>query len=154
MDDLSNGLLDCGSRIGLLPTRLPGSSKDVVGSHRPRGSSAEKRPHMDAQSVRLILTTVADAEAARALARELVAGRFAACVNIVTGVSSVYRWRDRVEEEAETLLLIKTTAERLPALVARLEALHPYEVPEVLAFAGTDGGAPYLNWLAESTEEA
>lgn len=109
---------------------------------------------MEAKNVRLVLTTVAQPEHARDLARELVNARLAACVNIVPGITSVYRWREGIEEDSEILLLIKTTDERFPELRARLEALHPYEVPELLAFESTAVSDAYLRWLGETTEEA
>jgi periplasmic divalent cation tolerance protein len=102
-----------------------------------------------ASDVRIILSTAPDAEAALRLGRALVEERLAACVNVVPGVRSVYRWREAVEEAAEVLLVIKTTAAVAPALAARIEELHPYETPEVLAFDPTGGAASYLQWIAD-----
>jgi periplasmic divalent cation tolerance protein len=73
--------------------------------------------------------------------------RVAACVNLVPRVRSVYRWKGKVEEAPETLLVVKTAAARLPALLAAVEELHPYEVPEAIALPVEAGLAPYLDWV-------
>jgi periplasmic divalent cation tolerance protein len=98
----------------------------------------------------VVLSTVETAEDAEGLARMLVAERLAACVNIVPGVSSVYRWKGEVETASERLLVIKTRASRLEALRAALVARHPYELPEVVALPLVGGHLPYLAWLDES----
>jgi periplasmic divalent cation tolerance protein len=103
-----------------------------------------------AAGVRVVLVT-APPRRARALARSLVAYRLAACVNLVPGVRSVYRWKGRVEEAGETLLVAKTSAARLPDLLAAVEALHPYEVPEGIALRVDAGLAPYLAWVRRET---
>ena len=66
---------------------------------------------------------------------------------------STYRWQGRVEASDEVLLLIKTTTDRLDALIARVQALHPYELPEVIAVEARGGLAPYLDWVAEQTRD-
>ena len=101
--------------------------------------------------VLLVLVTAPSAEKAAELARALVEERLAACGNVVPGLRSIYRWEGAVHDEAEALLLLKTTRARLEALRARVVELHPYEVPEVLAFAADAGSAPYLAWVADST---
>jgi periplasmic divalent cation tolerance protein len=98
----------------------------------------------------LVLSTVQGAEDAERIARALVERGLAACVNIVPGVTSVYRWQGQVQAEAERLLLIKTGAQRFEALCQALVALHPYELPEVIALPLQAGHAPYLAWLDES----
>jgi periplasmic divalent cation tolerance protein len=100
------------------------------------------------ESVRVALSTAPDAETAARIARVLVEERLAACVNLVPGVRSLYRWKGRVEDAGEVLLLIKTRAERLDALAARLRALHPYELPELVALPATGGLGAYLDWVA------
>lgn len=95
--------------------------------------------------------TVPSRTQAAAIARALVEERLAACVNLVGGVQSVYRWRDKVEENEEVLCLVKTRPELLQALTARVQELHPYEVPEILAFEVAEGSPAYLAWLEEST---
>jgi periplasmic divalent cation tolerance protein len=97
----------------------------------------------------LVLTTLgADADAA-SLARTLVEERLAACVNILPVMTSVYRWKGAIEQDREQQLVIKTTAGRLPALEVRLQALHPYEVPEFLVVPASGGSAAYTAWVAD-----
>ncbi len=103
---------------------------------------------------KVALSTVGSAGDAERIARALVERRLAACVNVVPGVVSVYRWRGAVEREEELLLVIKTRTERLAALREALVALHPYEVPELVALDVEDGHLPYLAWLDESVSEA
>jgi periplasmic divalent cation tolerance protein len=97
---------------------------------------------------RVVLSTCADRASAESLARALVEERLAACVNLVPGVRSIYRWEGAVEEADEVLLVIKTRAAAVDALTRRIEALHAYEVPEVLVLGVEAGAAPYLAWLA------
>lgn len=95
----------------------------------------------------VVLCTCGSAEEAAALAGRLVEARLAACVNVVGGAQSVYRWKGAVETAAEWLLIIKTSRDRFHALRAEIEAHHSYEVPEILALAVVDGSAAYLDWL-------
>ncbi len=97
-----------------------------------------------------VLSTVGRAEDAERIAAALVERRLAACVNVLPGLRSVYRWKGAVEREDEVLLLIKTRGERLEDLRQALVALHPYELPEIVAFAITAGHAPYLDWITEN----
>ncbi|MBL8257411.1 MAG: divalent-cation tolerance protein CutA [Pseudoxanthomonas mexicana] len=99
----------------------------------------------------LILSTCPDADTAQRLARTLVNERLAACVSLLPGVVSTYRWQGRVEQAAEVQLLAKTTGERREALVARLAELHPYELPEILAVETAAGLPAYLDWVAAET---
>jgi periplasmic divalent cation tolerance protein len=93
------------------------------------------------------LSTCASTEEAARLARALVEKRLAACVNVVEGVRSVYRWQDAIEEEPEVLLVIKTSRELFEELKTEIERLHSYEVPEVIALPVVDGAERYLAWL-------
>jgi periplasmic divalent cation tolerance protein len=102
---------------------------------------------------RIVLTTVDSDEAGERLARTLVERRLAACVNVVGPLRSYYRWRGEVVAEHERLVVIKTTAERFPALRDAVQALHDYDVPEVVALDVADGSAPYLEWLAGCLDE-
>ena len=95
----------------------------------------------------VVLSTVGKAEDAERIGRALVERGLAACVNVVPAVTSIYRWKGRVEREEERLLVIKTRADRFDALREALVSLHPYEVPEVLALPVAGGHAPYLEWL-------
>jgi periplasmic divalent cation tolerance protein len=96
------------------------------------------------------LSTVGKPEDAHRIARALVEKGVAACVNILPGVVSVYRWKGQVEQDAELLLVIKTTAARLADLERELRAVHPYEVPELVALPIQAGSEPYLAWLGDS----
>ena len=97
----------------------------------------------------LVLSAVGTREEAERIAQALVTERLAACVNVVPGVVSVYRWKGAVQQGDEILLLIKTQATAVEALRARLVALHSYELPEVVVLAITGGHPPYLDWIAE-----
>jgi periplasmic divalent cation tolerance protein len=98
----------------------------------------------------VVLTTIgADADAT-AIARTLVDERLAACVNVLPPMTSVFRWKGAVDQDREQQMVIKTTADRVPAMETRLRQLHPYELPEFLVLP-TSGGSPgYLAWVAES----
>jgi periplasmic divalent cation tolerance protein len=96
------------------------------------------------------LSTVATASDAERIARALVERGLAACVNVVPGVVSIYRWQGAVHKEQELLLVIKTRAEALEPLRAALVSLHPYEVPELVAWPIAAGHEPYLRWIDES----
>lgn len=99
----------------------------------------------------VLLSTVATRDDAERIAQALVERRLAACVNVVPGVVSVYRWKGKVEKEGELLLVIKTRGERLEDLKgALLAGLHPYEVPELVVLPVAGGHAPYLDWIAEN----
>ncbi|REL31627.1 divalent-cation tolerance protein CutA [Thalassotalea euphylliae] len=87
---------------------------------------------------------------AEQIAEQLVTEQLVACVNLVPGITSVYQWQGKIEKEDEVMLLIKTTAEIFDELSARIEALHPYEVPEVIALDIQQGNNAYLDWIAGS----
>lgn len=99
----------------------------------------------------VIVTTSLDSEdAARRMAEAVVTGRLAACVHVAGPVTSIYRWKGAVEHATEWTCACKTTVAGAPALIARLRALHSYEVPEVLVTPVLDGAPEYLAWIAES----
>ena len=103
-----------------------------------------------AEEVLTVFTTWPDLETARTAARALVEEKLAACGNIVPGVESIYRWEGKVETGAEVLVIFKTTTGSYPMFETRLRALHPYQVPEVLALRITDGLPAYLRWVGQS----
>lgn len=98
----------------------------------------------------VVLCSIGSAEDAERLARELVERRLAACVNVLPGAVSFYRWKGRVERDEERLLVIKTSAAGFEELRAAIVALHPYELPEVVALPVSAGHAPYLAWLHDN----
>ena len=99
----------------------------------------------------LVLTNLPDRPAAEALANALIEARLAACVNILAPCRSIYRWQGVVDTADEVPLLIKTTETRYTALEAAIRALHPYELPELIAIPITHGLPGYLTWLAAET---
>ena len=98
-------------------------------------------------SARLVLTTARSPEEAARLGRLLVEERLAACVTLLDGARSIFRWKGAIEESEETLMLIKTGRDQLEPLEARLYTLHSYETPEFLVLGIESGGLPYLRWL-------
>ena len=100
---------------------------------------------------RLVLVTAPNQTDARAIARALVGDGLAACVNVLGPIRSIYRWRGAIEDEAEYLLLIKTRDRLYARLERRVQELHSYEVPEVIALPIEAGSAPYLKWLLDAT---
>lgn len=99
----------------------------------------------------LVYITVPDRETARSLGGTLVRERLAACVNIIDGMESFYWWNGQVENARECICLCKTTESAYPALEKRAKALHPYEVPCIVALPLTRGHDPFMRWLGEET---
>ncbi len=102
-------------------------------------------------SALICFCTCPDAETAQRIATALVEERLAACVNVLPGVRSVYRWQDQVEQADEVLLLVKTMPAHFAQLKTRLLELHPYELPEVLAVETDHAHPDYLLWVAAQT---
>jgi periplasmic divalent cation tolerance protein len=103
-----------------------------------------------AQQARIVLTTAATPDEANRLARTLVEEQLAACATAIPAVQSIYRWEGKIESSTETMLLLKTSLEQLPALEARLHELHSYQTPEFLVIDVESGSRPYLDWLQSS----
>jgi len=103
--------------------------------------------------VHLVFCSCPDSDTAQRLATTLVRERLAACVSVLPAMRSVYRWQGAVEQADEVLLLAKTPAARVAGLVERLQALHPYELPEILAVEAATGLPAYLHWVADATRE-
>jgi periplasmic divalent cation tolerance protein len=97
--------------------------------------------------------TMPDVERATALARTLVGEGLAACVNVVPGVRSIYRWEGRIQEDDEVLCLIKTRPAIFDRVRGRILELHPYDVPEILAFSVDEGSPAYLDWVRAATAD-
>ena len=103
------------------------------------------------ETIQVALSTTPDRATALAVARSLVSERLAACVNLVPRITSVYRWEGAVEEDDEVLLVIKTRDDRIAPLRERVLALHPHDVPEVLALPSAGGSEPYLEWVRKES---
>jgi len=99
----------------------------------------------------LAVTTVPSAEEGRRIVKELVERRLIACGNVLPGATSIYRWKGAIEESVEAVVLMKTTAARWPELQRAFPALHPYDVPELIALPILGGHAAYLDWLSAET---
>jgi periplasmic divalent cation tolerance protein len=100
----------------------------------------------------IILCTCPDDTTAERLARGLVTERLSACVNVLPGIRSIYRWQSAVEDEAEVLLVIKSTGDAYAALESWLTRHHPYDVPEIVSLPTSHVAAPYLAWLRGNVE--
>jgi periplasmic divalent cation tolerance protein len=116
---------------------------------RDRSAAIEANSMTD--QVIVALSTCPDEASAQNLAQTLVSERLATCVNRVPGVTSTYFWDGRLQEDAEILLIIKTTSARQAELAARLKDLHPYELPELVVLPVTGGNEPYLQWVRSGT---
>ncbi|MCC4594008.1 divalent-cation tolerance protein CutA [Xanthomonas campestris pv. phormiicola] len=108
---------------------------------------------MSSPPLRLLFSTCPDPASAARIAQVLVEERLAACVSRLPGVHATYRWQDAVEQAEEVLLLIKTAADRVPALQRRLSELHPFDVPELIELEVAGGLPAYLQWVYAETRE-
>ncbi|GIX47403.1 MAG: divalent-cation tolerance protein CutA [Candidatus Tectimicrobiota bacterium] len=102
----------------------------------------------------LVLSTLNDRQRAETIALTLVEERLVACVNIVGPALSVYHWQGKIERDEEYVLLMKTATSLTERLMARLQQLHPYEVPEILVLPIAAGAAAYLDWIARTVQSA
>jgi periplasmic divalent cation tolerance protein len=105
-----------------------------------------------AEPLHVVLVTAPDAEVGARIGRALVEEGLAACANLVPGIRSIYRWEGAVHDDAEVLLILKTRAALSAALAARVRALHPYQLPEVLALPVAGGSEAYLDWVRSAAE--
>jgi periplasmic divalent cation tolerance protein len=101
----------------------------------------------------VIMSTTPDQQTASKIAEALVEGKFAACVQVIPAITSFYRWKGKLEESGESLLLAKTSRERAEELIDKIERMHPYEVPEVIVLEAVGGAAKYLKWVQEETRK-
>jgi periplasmic divalent cation tolerance protein len=107
---------------------------------------------MSEQGVLLVITNVPDRATAERIAEALVTEGAAACVNVLTECTSIYRWQGKIEHTSEVPLLIKTTRAAYPRLESSLRSLHPYELPEIIALPVSAGLPDYLNWVVQETQ--
>jgi len=103
--------------------------------------------------IRFIYMTAGSLEEARRIGRELVSAKLAACVNILPQMQSIYVWEGKLQEEAEVVMIAKTTAARTAELMAKVKSLHSYTVPCVVSLAVEDGHPPFLEWIAGSVKQ-
>ena len=101
----------------------------------------------------VVVTTVGTEEQAYLIAREIVARRQAACVNILPGVRSIYRWKGKICKDGELLLVIKTLEGEFEGIAATIRELHSYELPEILSFSVTHGEKNFLQWIAGNVDK-
>ncbi len=106
---------------------------------------------MPAPAYVVVLVTCPSRAVGEKIGRSLVQERLAACVNVVPGLTSIYRWKGKIHRDREVLLLIKSRSRLVDELAARVVGLHPYSTPEVIALPVASGASGYLAWLAEST---
>ena len=100
----------------------------------------------------VVFITTSSYEEARKIAGALVSQRTVACVNIVPRVNSLFRWKGKIEDAEESLLVVKTRAKLFTEVVAAVKGIHSYEVPEIIALPVVDGNPDYLKWVGEETE--
>src|SRR6476661_5867465 len=101
----------------------------------------------------VVVTTVGTEEQAYLIAREIVARRQAACVNILPGVRSIYRWKGKICKDGELMLLVKTLEGEFEGVAATIRELHSYELPEIHSFSVTQGEPKFLDWIAGSVDK-
>ncbi len=126
-----------------------GQYAEHIGDKAPAGELGV-RGMEEAPSHVLVLVTASSADEAQAIARMLVEERLAACVNIIPGLRSLFRWQRKIEAAGEVLLLVKSRGEFLPSITERVKRLHSYTVPEVIALPILAGSPDYLAWIDES----
>jgi periplasmic divalent cation tolerance protein len=103
-----------------------------------------------AEEILLTLSTFPDVETARRISNQLVMEKLAACANILPGVESIYRWKEKIESGNETLVFFKLSQDRQSAFQEKLKSLHPYEVPEIISLKIDHGLPEYLRWVGDS----
>jgi periplasmic divalent cation tolerance protein len=101
-----------------------------------------------------VYMTAKDREEALKIGRSLVEARLAACVNVLDGMTSLYRWDDEIQEDQETVLVAKTTETLVEALIERVRSLHSYDCPCIVTWPIHSGNAAYLQWIADETQQS
>ena len=100
----------------------------------------------------IVLCTTNSKDSAKQIAKTLVSGRFAACVNLVDKIDSIYSWKGEIVEDSEVLMIIKTQKALFEKLKNKIEEIHSYETPEIISFDISEGSKPYLDWISENTK--
>jgi periplasmic divalent cation tolerance protein len=128
--------------------RLPRTDNSVLTMTREENSETMNSPNSrNPMNLIVVLITASSEEEAHKIARLLVKEKKAACVNVVPGADSLFRWKGKIDSARETLLLVKTRAPLLPDIISLVKEVHSYEVPEVIALPIIDGSEDYLRWL-------
>jgi len=109
---------------------------------------------MRAQDLIVVVTSVGTEDQALDIAHALVRNRQAACVNLIPNVHSIYRWKGRVCDDGEFLLLVKTTGKEFPAVRQTIQEINTYELPEILAYRVDEASEPFASWIAKTTLHA
>lgn len=99
----------------------------------------------------IVLCTTNSKDSAKQIAKKLVSGKFAACVNLVDKIDSIYSWKGEIIEDSEVLMIIKTQKALFEKLKNKIEEIHPYETPEIISLDISEGSKPYLDWISENT---
>lgn len=99
----------------------------------------------------IVLCTTNSKDSAKQIAKILVSGKFAACVNLVDKIDSIYSWKGEIVEDSEVLMIIKTQKVLFEKLKNKIEEIHPYETPEIISLDISEGSKPYLDWISENT---
>ncbi|WP_455378093.1 divalent-cation tolerance protein CutA [Petrachloros mirabilis] len=102
--------------------------------------------------VLIVLTTASSQNEATRIARAVANERLAACINIIPGITSIFRWDSRVQKSREVLLIFKTTRQRYPALERMIQSMHSYDVPEIIALSVESGFIKYIKWIGQETK--
>ena len=118
---------------------------------RLRGRPSYRIMRMSSRKVLVVLVMTSSRREAGSIAKAVVKEKLAACVNMVPGVTSVFRWKGRVQISREVLLIMKTTVRRYSALEQRIRSLHSYQVPEILAVKIEQGAKQYIGWVQQET---
>ncbi|MHA2282917.1 MAG: divalent-cation tolerance protein CutA [Promethearchaeota archaeon] len=100
----------------------------------------------------IFTVTVSNIEEGKRIAKDLVENKLAACVNIIENISSIYRWKGKIQEDNEYLLIIKTTEEKSESIIQKINATHSYATPECIGFKVEKGSQKYLNWIKDVVE--
>ncbi len=100
----------------------------------------------------IVFITAPKEDEAHRIAHDIIASRLGACVNIIKNIRSIYRWKGRIEDEGEVLMIVKTRMDLFGELKKRVKELHSYSVPEIIALPVIEGSEEYLSWLKEETE--
>ena len=102
--------------------------------------------------INFIYMTVGSKDEARKIGKELVSARLAACVNILDNMNSFYMWQGKVQDDAEIVMIAKTTEDRVPALIEKVKSLHSYDCPCIVSIPVSGGNQAFLDWIAEETK--